>query len=133
MAHHQRNWTEEEDALEAQVSLEDMRKVGSPRSASQRRRSRSRSPPRARAEGAGAQLNSRRSLPSCLPQTSASIDLQESQSCSHLLACGLLPEELAELESGAGLPGGWALTVCRQLLLLLLPAACGCPPAGRPP
>ena len=36
-----------------------------------------------------------------LREASASLDLHESQSCSLLLPCGLLPEELAELEASA--------------------------------
>ena len=36
-----------------------------------------------------------------LKEASASLDLRESESCSLLLPCGLLPEELAELEASA--------------------------------
>ena len=36
-----------------------------------------------------------------LKEASASLDLPESESCSLLLPCGLLPEELAELEASA--------------------------------
>ena len=37
-----------------------------------------------------------------LKEASASLDLRESESCSLLLPCGLLPEELAELEEATG-------------------------------
>jgi hypothetical protein len=36
-----------------------------------------------------------------LKDASTSLELHESQSCSLLLPCGLLPEELAELEASA--------------------------------
>ena len=36
-----------------------------------------------------------------LKQASSSLELHESLSCSLLLPCGLLPEELAELEASA--------------------------------